>query len=44
MWKDTDMPQESERQQDLMALKEDLGDVLEWEQAQYTTNEAIIYT
>lgn len=43
-WKDTEMPDESIRKQHLRALQEELADVLLWEQAQYTTNEALIHT
>jgi len=38
------MPDESTREQNLKALQEELADVLLWEQAQYSTNEALIHT
>ncbi len=44
IWKDTEMPEEPMRQQDLAAFQEELADVLDWETAQYDTNEAIIHT
>jgi excisionase family DNA binding protein len=44
IWKTTEMPDEATRQQELAAFKEDLADVLDWETAQYSTNEAIIHT
>lgn len=44
VWKDTETPVEPESQQHFKALEEDLGEVLEWEHAQYATNDAIIYT
>ena len=44
VWKDNEMPKESERQQHLDALEEDLGDMLVWEHAQYTINNALMYT
>src|SRR5260370_19560041 len=43
-WKDTDMPDEAARQQDLKALQEELADVLDWETAIYSTNETLMYT
>ncbi len=43
-WKDTEMPDEFTREQNLKALQEELSDVLIWEQAQYSTNEALIHT
>ena len=44
VWKDTEMPDESTRKQNLKALQEELSDVLIWGQAQYCTNEALIHT
>ncbi len=44
VWKDTEMPEESTREQHLKALQEELSDVLIWEQARYSTNEALIHT
>ena len=43
-WKDTEMPDESIHQRSLKALQEELADVLEWERAQYSTNEALMHT
>lgn len=44
IWKDTEMPNESDRQQHLKSFEEDFADILQWETAHYTTNEAFIYT
>jgi len=44
VWKSTEMPDESVRQQSLSAFQEELAEVLDWETAQYSTNEAIIHT
>lgn len=44
VWKDTEMPDEATRQQELEAFKAELADVLDWETAQYSTKEGIIYT
>jgi hypothetical protein len=44
VWKDTDMPDETTRQQHLRALQEELADVLEWENARSHTHEALMYT
>ena len=44
IWKDTEMPTESVREQSLKALQDELADVLEWEQAKYSTNEALMHT
>ena len=44
VWKDTEMPDEFTREQNLKALQEELSDVLLWGQAKYSTNEALIHT
>ncbi len=44
LWKDTDMPDQTTRQHDLEALQDELADVLDWENAHATTNEALLYT
>ena len=44
VWKDTEMPGEVTRQQELEAFKAELADVLDWGTAQYSTKEGIIYT
>ena len=44
IWKDTEMPDETTRQQDLEALQEELADVIVWETALYSTNETLLYT
>jgi hypothetical protein len=38
------MPDESTHKQALTAFQEELADELDWETAQYDTNEAIIHT
>ncbi len=44
IWKDTEMPDESIRKRDFASFKEELSDVLNWETAQISTKEGIIYT
>ncbi|HEY4036382.1 MAG TPA: helix-turn-helix domain-containing protein [Ktedonobacteraceae bacterium] len=44
VWKDTEMPDERMREDHLTAFKEELADVLDWETAQYSTNETLMYT
>jgi hypothetical protein len=44
VWKDTEMPDEATRQQELEAFKAELADVLDWETAECSTKEGIIYT
>src|SRR6266567_5312254 len=44
IWKSTEMPDEAARKHDLELFQEELADVLEWETAQYSTNEAIMHT
>lgn len=44
IWKSTEMPDEATRQHDLALFQEELADVLDWETAHYSTNEAIIHT
>ncbi len=44
IWKDTEMPEKEERERNLAAFQAELADVLDWETAQITTKEGIIYT
>ncbi len=44
IWKDTEMPDEITREKNLAAFKTELADVLDWETAQISTKESIIYT
>ena len=44
VWKTTEMPSETTRQQHLEAFQQELADVLDWGSARYETNEAIIHT
>jgi excisionase family DNA binding protein len=44
IWKSTEMPDEAAREHNLALFQEQLADVLEWENAEYSTNEAIIHT
>ena len=44
IWKDTEMPGEEARKKNLEAFQAELADVLDWETAQITTKEGIIYT
>ncbi len=38
------MPDEPMREKSLKALQDELADVLEWEWAEYHTNEALMHT
>jgi len=44
IWKDTEMLDTAIRDQALTAFKAELADVLNWETAQISTKEGIIYT
>jgi len=44
MWKNTEMPDEAKREEELAAFKAELADVLDWETASQQTKEGIIYT
>ncbi len=44
IWKDSEMPDEATRERDFAAFKAELADVLNWETAQISTKEGIIYT
>lgn len=44
IWKDVEVPVEITHQRDFAAFQEELADVLDWETAQYSTNEVIIHT
>jgi hypothetical protein len=44
IWKDTEMLDTVTRDQELTAFKAELADVLDWETAQISTKEGIIYT
>src|SRR6266702_8708181 len=44
VWKDTEMPDKPARERSLKAFQDELADVLEWERAQYSTNEALMHT
>ncbi len=44
VWKDTEMPDEAVREEELAAFKAELADVLDWETARYSYKEGIIYT
>jgi hypothetical protein len=44
VWKDTEMPDGTTRAKDLAAFQAELADVLDWETAQISTKEGIIYT
>ena len=44
IWKDTEMPDEAKREEELTAFKAELADVLDWETALQHTKEGIIYT
>lgn len=44
IWKSTEMPAEARRKQDLDLFQEELADVLDWQAAQYNSNDVIIHT
>jgi excisionase family DNA binding protein len=44
VWKDTEMPEEEARARNLAAFQAELADVVDWETAQISTKEGIIYT
>lgn len=43
VWKDVEMPVEITYHEEFRALQEELADVLDWETAQYSTNETMIH-
>lgn len=44
VWKDTEMPDEATREKKLRAFQAELADVLDWDSAQISTKEGVIYT
>ncbi len=44
LWKDNEMPDEATRQRELESFKADFADVLDWEHAEISFDEGIIYT
>jgi len=44
IWKDTEMPDAATRERELSAFKTELDEVLDWETAEMTSKEGIIYT
>jgi excisionase family DNA binding protein len=44
IWRDVEMPDEATRQQELAAFKQDLADLLDWENATENTNRLLLYT
>jgi excisionase family DNA binding protein len=44
IWKDTDMPDDLSRERGFKALKDELSDMLEWDRAEYHTDEALLHT
>lgn len=44
IWKDIEMPDEAIQQHYLTLFQEELAEVLDWDTAQYNTNETIIHT
>ena len=44
VWKDTEMPDDPSRERGFKALKDELTDMLEWERAEYHTDEALLHT
>jgi excisionase family DNA binding protein len=44
IWKDTEMPDEAIRQEDLRAFQNDLREMLDWDKAEYSLHEMLIHT
>jgi len=44
IWKDTEMPDEAKREQNFAQFQAEFADVLDWETAQISTKEGLIYT
>jgi len=44
VWKDTEMPDVATREKNLRAFQAELADVLDWDSAQISTKEGVIYT
>jgi excisionase family DNA binding protein len=44
IWRDVEMPDEATRQRELAAFKQDLADLLDWENAIENTNRLLLYT
>lgn len=44
VWKDTEMPDEATRERNLALFKAELADVLNWDTAEVSTKEGVIYT
>ncbi len=44
IWKDTEMPDEAIRERNLDTFKAELADMLDWETAEFSIKEGIIYT
>jgi excisionase family DNA binding protein len=44
IWKNTEMPNEAVRKKELASFQTELADVLDWETAQISTKEGVIYT
>jgi hypothetical protein len=44
MWKDSEMPDQDIHEQELAAFRAELADVVDWETAQSSEKDGIIYT
>jgi excisionase family DNA binding protein len=44
LWKSNEMPKEAVRQQELDAFKADFANMLDWEHAEYRSNQGLLYT
>lgn len=44
VWKDTEMPDEQTRADELEAFRKDFADVLDWERAHYSEKDGLLYT
>jgi excisionase family DNA binding protein len=44
VWKDTEMPDDPSRERSFIALKDEFSELLEWERAEYHTDDALLHT
>lgn len=44
IWKNTEMPDETTRQQDLHRFQQAFADVLDWETADYSFDDVLLHT
>jgi excisionase family DNA binding protein len=44
IWKDTEMPDDTTRQQDLHLFQQAFADILDWETAEYSLDDVVVHT